>query len=287
MALFYRADLFTKYGLTVPTTWAQFAADATKLHAEAPGVFLGSFSSVDPGEFAGLTQQAGAQWWSASGSTWTVGIDDAASQKVASFWQGLIAAGGVDNQPQWTAAWNKGMNDGKYIAWVSDVWAPGDFPTTAPSGTGKWVMTAAAAVDRGRERRGQLGRFLDRGDGRVKAPAGRRPVRRLAEHRPDGHRRAGVRRRHLPGGQRRRGRAVDARRRTSPTSRTSGPSRSSTRPRPRNVTWGPDVNVAYSEFSTAFGGAATSKGSFLTPLSAVQSAVLSDMKKSGFTVAAG
>ena len=28
MALFYRADLFKKYGLTVPTTWAQFAADA-------------------------------------------------------------------------------------------------------------------------------------------------------------------------------------------------------------------------------------------------------------------
>src|SRR6202034_3462003 len=81
MALIYRADRFKKYGLTVPTTWAQFAADATKLHSEAPGVYLGSFSSVDPGEFAGLTQQAGAQWWSASGSTWTVGIDDAASQK--------------------------------------------------------------------------------------------------------------------------------------------------------------------------------------------------------------
>jgi len=46
------------------------------------------------------------------------------------------------------------------------------------------------------------------------------------------------------------------------------------------------VNVAYTEFQTAFGSAATSKGSFLTPLSAVQSAVVSDMKKSGFTVAA-
>ena len=87
MALFYRADEFKKYHLTVPTTWAQFAADAAKLHSEAPGVYLGTFSSVDPGEFAGLTQQAGAQWWSASGSTWTVGIDSAASQKVASYWQ--------------------------------------------------------------------------------------------------------------------------------------------------------------------------------------------------------
>ena len=120
-------------------------------------MYLGTFSSVDPGEFAGLTQQAGAQWWSASGSTWTVGIDDAASQKVASYWQGLIAGGGVDNQPQWTAAWNKGMNDGKYIAWVSDVWAPGDFPTTAPSEHGQVGHDRAAAVDRGRERRRATG----------------------------------------------------------------------------------------------------------------------------------
>jgi multiple sugar transport system substrate-binding protein len=52
------------------------------------------------------------------------------------------------------------------------------------------------------------------------------------------------------------------------------------------VTWGPDVNVAYSEFTTAFGGAAASKGSFLSPLTSVQSAVVSDMKKNGFTVAA-
>ena len=50
-------------------------------------MYLGTFSTVDPGEFAGLTQQAGAQWWSASGCTWTVGIDDAACQKVASYWQ--------------------------------------------------------------------------------------------------------------------------------------------------------------------------------------------------------
>ncbi len=134
MALFYRADLFKKYGLTVPATWAQFAADAAKLHKEAPAVYLGTFSAVDPGEFSGLAQQAGAQWWSASGTTWTVGIDSAASQKVMSYWQSLIASGGVNNQPQWTAAWNKGMNNGQYIAWVSDVWAPSDFPTDAPAG---------------------------------------------------------------------------------------------------------------------------------------------------------
>jgi multiple sugar transport system substrate-binding protein len=53
------------------------------------------------------------------------------------------------------------------------------------------------------------------------------------------------------------------------------------------VTWGPDVDVAYTEFTTAFGGAVTGRASFLSPLAQVQSAVVSDMKKSGFTVAAG
>ena len=69
----------------------------------------------------------------------------------------LVAAGGVDNQPQWTAAWNKGMNDGKYIAWVSDVWAPGDLPTAAPSGAGKWAMTALPQWTAGAARRGNWG----------------------------------------------------------------------------------------------------------------------------------
>src|SRR6202044_1789725 len=36
MALFYNKTVFDKYGLTVPTTWAQFAADATKLHTAHP-----------------------------------------------------------------------------------------------------------------------------------------------------------------------------------------------------------------------------------------------------------
>jgi multiple sugar transport system substrate-binding protein len=286
MALFYRADMFKKYGLTVPTTWAEFAADAAKLHKEAPGVYLGTFSAVDPGEFAGLAQQAGAQWWSASGSTWTVGIDSAASQKVMSYWQGLVASGGVNNQPQWTAAWNKGMNDGQYIAWVSDVWAPSDFPTDAPGDAGKWMMTglpqwtaganvvgnwggsstAVMAASKNRQDAAQFAAWLNTsaaGTAALVSQGGIYPADSAAEA------------------------AIG-----------SAPSYFSDQPnfwslakdyasKAADVTWGPDVNVAYTQFHTAFGAAATSKGSFLSPLSSVQSAVVSDMKKSGFTVATG
>ena len=287
MALFYRTDLFKKYGLSVPTTWAQFAADATKLHKEAPGVYLGTFSAVDPGEFSGLAQQAGAQWWSASGTTWSVGIDSAASQKVMSYWQGLVASGGVNNQPQWTAAWNKGMNDGHYIAWVSDVWAPGDLVSESASNAGKWTMTAlpqwtagasasgnwggsstaVMAASKHQQAAAEFATWLNTSPAATAAlasqggiyPADIAAQSTLAAGKP-------------------------------PAYFSNQPSFYSIAKQlaagTSQVTWGPDVNVAYSEFTTAFGSATTSKGSFLTPLAQLQSTVLNDMKKSGFTVQA-
>jgi multiple sugar transport system substrate-binding protein len=286
MALFYRADLFKKYHLTVPTTWAQFAADATKLHSEAPGVYLGTFSSVDPGEFAGLTQQAGAQWWSASGSTWTVGIDGAASQKVASYWQSLVSAGGVDNQPQWTAAWDKGMNDGQYIAWVSDVWAPGDMPSASPSNTGKWVMTELPQWTDGAHVVGNWGGSStavlaaskhQQAAAEFAAWLNTNPAATAALASDGGIYPADV--------------AAESSLSAPPTYFSNQPDfwslakQYSAQASP--VTWGPDVDLAYTEFTTAFGGAVTGKASFLGPLAQIQSAVLNDMKKSGFTVAAG
>ena len=40
MALFYNKTVFDKYQLTVPTTWAEFAADAKKLHAANPKEYI-------------------------------------------------------------------------------------------------------------------------------------------------------------------------------------------------------------------------------------------------------
>jgi len=286
MALFYRADLFKKYHLTVPTTWAQFAADAAKLHAEAPGVYLGTFSSQDPGEFAGLTQQAGAQWWSTSGSSWKVSIDSAASQKVASYWQSLVTAGGINNQPQWTAAWNKGMNNGQYIAWVSDVWAPGDMPTESPANVGKWVMTALPQWTAGASVDGNWGGSStavlaaskhQQAAAEFAAWLNTNPTATAALVSDSGIYPADI--------------AAEGALTTAPSYFSNQPAFWSLAKQyaaeASPVTWGPDVDVAYSEFTSAFGGAITSKASFLSPLAQVQSAVVSDMKKSGFTVAAG
>jgi multiple sugar transport system substrate-binding protein len=286
MALFYRADLFKKYHLTVPTTWAQFAADATKLHAEAPGVYLGSFSSTDPGEFAGLTQQAGAQWWSSSGSTWTVGIDGAASQKVASYWQSLVGSGGIDNQPQWTAAWNKGMNNGQFIAWVSDVWAPSDMPTVSPANAGKWVMTELPQWTAGANVVGNWGGSSTAVLAASKHQQAAAEFAAWLNTSPEGTAALAS-----DGGIYPADTAAEGALSTAPSYFSNQPAFWSVAKQYASdaspVTWGPDVDLAYSEFTSTFGGAISSKASFLSPLAQVQSAVVSDMKKSGFTVAAG
>ena len=107
MGLFYRADLFKQYGLTVPTTWQGFLADAKKLHAANPNLYLATFSAADTGWFAGLAWQAGANWFSTSGSSWVVRLASSASEKVASLWQEMISQQLVKVEPDFTSGWNK------------------------------------------------------------------------------------------------------------------------------------------------------------------------------------
>jgi multiple sugar transport system substrate-binding protein len=80
MMLYYRKDLFEKFGVKVPQTWDEYAEAARRVHKADPKVYLGTFSSKDPGSFAGLAQQVDAQWWSIQGESWKVAIDDDATK---------------------------------------------------------------------------------------------------------------------------------------------------------------------------------------------------------------
>ncbi len=117
------------------------AETARALKKKAPDKDLTTFSSAnDSGLFAGLARPAGAKWWTASGDKWKVGIDDAATKKVADFWGGLVEEGAIDNQPMYTPSWNKALNTGKQIAWVSAVWARAPSPPRPPTprASGRW-----------------------------------------------------------------------------------------------------------------------------------------------------
>ncbi|MGC9379132.1 ABC transporter substrate-binding protein [Streptomyces sp. MH13] len=286
MMFYYREDLFEKYGLEVPATWDDFAETARKLKKAAPDKDLTTFSANDSGLFAGLAQQAGAKWWSTEGEKWKVGVNDEATKKVAEFWGGLVKEGAVDNQPMYTPAWNKALNTGQQIAWVSAVWAPGTLTTAAPDTKGKWAMAPLPQWPDGGRRTGSWGgsstgvttdskhkdaaakfaEWLNTDRGALNALAkegGIYPASTSAQlsgaftkppeffsHQPDFYTKA-----------------ADIAKTTAPSA------------------WGPNVNVAYTTFKDAFGAAAKDKSDFAAALDTMQEETVADLKKQGFEVA--
>ncbi|MFI1417498.1 ABC transporter substrate-binding protein [Streptomyces sp. NPDC020731] len=286
MMFYYREDLFKEYGLSVPATWEEFAETARKLKKAAPDKDLTTFSANDSGLFAGLAQQAGAQWWTTSGDKWKVGINDDATKKVAEFWGGLVEEGAIDNQPMYTPAWNKALNTGKQIAWVSAVWAPGTLTTAAPDTKGKWAMAPLPQWNEGEGRTGSWGgsstgvttdsknkeaaakfaAWLNTDGDALNALAkegGIYPASTSAQlsgafmsppgyfaNQPDFYKKAAA------------------------IAETTAPS-----------AWGPNVNVAYTTFKDAFGAAAKNKSDFTAALDTMQQDTVADLQKQGFGVA--
>jgi len=138
MAMFYRSDLFSKYHLPVPTTWAQYADDAAKLHAAAPTSYITDFPPKNPGQFSGYAWQAGAHWFSINGQSWKVSINDAPTLQVASFWQNLISKKLVKTETDFTNGWYHDLQTGALATWLTGAWGAGIIEQNAPQSSGNW-----------------------------------------------------------------------------------------------------------------------------------------------------
>lgn len=138
MALYYRADLFKKAGIPVPTTWDEYAAAAVKI--KALGGAITNFPKGDVNWFAGLVSQNGGQWFKTSGGKWTVDLNSPESNKVATYWQDLISKKLVTTIPGFTDQWNNAYNTGKDWTWVSAVWGANSISSGAPKTSGKWAV---------------------------------------------------------------------------------------------------------------------------------------------------
>jgi multiple sugar transport system substrate-binding protein len=282
MLFFYRKSLFAKYGLTVPKTWDDYAKLAAEVKQKAPSSYLGAFPTADPGEFAGLAQQAGAKWWSASGTTWSVGLDDAATKKVASYWDGLIKNGTIDPEPAWTPAWNKAIDDGTILSWTAGVWAPGTLSGVAADTKDDWGVAQLPQWDAGSTVTGNWGgsSMAVTTDSKHKDAAAQFLVwLNTDKTAPDMLiNQAGV----YPADSDAQGGVAAPSFLPSVTdfAATAKEASDST----AAATWGPDVSTAYSAYNDNVGKAATAKSSLTDAFDAVQQAVVADMKKSGFTV---
>ena len=140
MALLYRKDLFAKYGITTPpVTWADYAADAAKVHKADPKVYLGDFGN-DAYNYAGLAWQADAPWFGTGGDQWQVSLDNAANQKVAGFWQGLESQGLLKNDPSYDPSLYSDMAKGAILSDVNAVWDTPILASSVKATSGDWAV---------------------------------------------------------------------------------------------------------------------------------------------------
>ena len=137
MVMYYRSDLFAKYRLSVPTTWAEYAADAVTLHKDDPSLYITDFPQ-DVSPFLGLMWENGAAWFGTKGNSWTVDIDGMRSTSVASYWQNLLGKGLVKTDEDFSAAWYKDLTGSSVATILSASWANSQFPDNAPAESGDW-----------------------------------------------------------------------------------------------------------------------------------------------------
>lgn len=138
MGMIYRTDIFTQYGITPPTTWAEYEAAAQTVK-DAGGPLFGDLGANVPAVFMALTIQNGAQPFTYDPATPEeigIKVNDDASKEVMDYWAGLVQKGLVGTQDQFTPEYISGVVGGDYATYVSAAWAPG-YLTGAGVGEGE------------------------------------------------------------------------------------------------------------------------------------------------------
>ncbi|HEY4898233.1 MAG TPA: extracellular solute-binding protein [Candidatus Nanopelagicaceae bacterium] len=139
MGMLYRKDIFDKYGIAVPKTWADFAAAAAKLHAADPTVYLANFGPNEADVATSFGWQAGARPFKSLGNnSYKINVDDPVAQKIAKYWAGLVSAGTVSTDPAWNNDWFAGFDKGKYATWLTGAWGPLFLAGQAKDTAGLW-----------------------------------------------------------------------------------------------------------------------------------------------------
>ncbi|ROQ05603.1 multiple sugar transport system substrate-binding protein [Rathayibacter sp. PhB93] len=143
LTMWYRQDVLDAAGVGVPTTWAEFEDAARAVKAWNPDAYLASYFTNEP-PLAPLAWQAGAEWFTAEDDHWNVAIDDAASEKVADFWQRLIDEDLVKKQLGFSDEWTADLGDGTVNGWIGGSWSASGLKTrTEGAGqAGKWIAAA-------------------------------------------------------------------------------------------------------------------------------------------------
>jgi multiple sugar transport system substrate-binding protein len=153
----YRKDVFDKYGLSVPKTWADFEKQANKLHAADPGVTALSF----PGNWVlgpmGFIWQAGTKLFDYANGKWYINFTNPTAMKVFNFWGKMISSKLVNGDNWWNADWYKELADGKAAMVVSGGWYPEWLQLNCKVPDGLWRVALVPQWDASHPQNGEMG----------------------------------------------------------------------------------------------------------------------------------
>ena len=153
VAFYYNTNLLSKYDITPPATWAQFATDAQSLHSQDPSAYMTNFSATDLQWVLSLMAQDNAfPFQYTGGSTVTIDWTGPAQTAFADYWQALLGAHEVNATGDVDAAAFTDMDKGIDASWASSAWGPSYFAPDAKATIGDWrasplpQWTAGASV---------------------------------------------------------------------------------------------------------------------------------------------
>lgn len=158
--LMYRSDIFTEYGLTVPTTWDEYIETARALKAANPDLFIGQFSPNETGFWLEQVWQNEGTFNTIDGDAWTVEVNNEQSQEVAAIWQTLLDEQLVKVVDMWTPEYWAEVNAGTIATINYAAWFPGLLAENAASTSGNWAIAASPTFP-GSDAAGETGGSVD------------------------------------------------------------------------------------------------------------------------------
>jgi multiple sugar transport system substrate-binding protein len=135
LALNYNKKIFDQYGLSVPTTWDEYAQEAEKLAKASGGkVKMGHFYPTQAPWLIGLAWASGGVFFKTEGDTWIQTLNNPAAEKTLTYWSDLVKKGYVSSIPGFTAEYYTALGGGQIASSVEAAWGPG--------------VTAASLIDK-------------------------------------------------------------------------------------------------------------------------------------------
>ncbi|PJM78276.1 ABC transporter substrate-binding protein [Bifidobacterium scaligerum] len=149
--MMYRKDIFDKYDVKVPTTWAEYEQAGKELREKGFEGHIGNFEANGTGWNLALFAQKTDDVYSYSASNpeqVSINFESEGVKSVLEYWQRLAKEDVVATDDSFTAEWYKKIVDGSYASYVSASWVTGYIKGVSGAEEGSvWQVTKAPVWD--------------------------------------------------------------------------------------------------------------------------------------------